>query len=1150
MLTLKKTCAALALTLMLLPCEGQERSRVIDGGWKFVRDSLAGAEAVRFDDASWKTVDLPHDFSLEPLPADPNTLGPFSRETKGGRSVGYLPGGTGWYRKVFSLDKADAGKSVSLVFDGAYMQTDVWVNGKPAAAHKNGYTPFAFDVTQLLNPAGQENVLAVRVVNYGKNSRWYSGSGLYRDVELVVTDPLHVSQWGTRITTPEVSGKQATVNVEVSLDNARKKAAKADVSVRIFDCKGGEVAASTAQVKVSGKAGVTIPLTLTVKDPSLWSPDSPTLYTAEVRVFSKGKETDCVKTRFGISTIEVNAAEGFKLNGEPLLLKGGCVHHDNGLLGAEAHRTAEYRRVRQLKDAGFNAVRCAHNPPSRHFLDACDELGLLVVDEFTDMWEQPKNVDDYSQFFKENWEKDLTDMMLRDRNHPSVVIWSIGNEIPNWSVADASRIGKMLTAKVRELDPTRPVTQGVTSAYIHIDWDHSEKTFEHLDIAGYNYLTHYVEGDHAKYPDRVIMGTESYPNQAFTYWKDVVEKPYVIGDFVWTALDHLGEVGLGGGRYVPADRPQRGGPQFQTSRGPEEGMNPAMMWQFPDRLGPEFPTTYTNYCGDIDLIGDKKPQGRYRDVLWDLSPLEILVHEPIPAGMVETTGLWGWPQEQARWYWPGHEGESFQVRVFTKAPQVRLEVNGESVGVQRTNEEYIALFEGVTYRPGKLVAISLDAEGKELESRELRTPGKPASVRLLRERYNHDHELVYLKAEVIDDAGVVVPDVFPLTFDIQGATFVSAGNGAPDDMVSFRSRTPKTWNGAALLIVRPSGPDARVEVTAHSAGLQAGKAVFDGQGKDILKKDIGVGLCSVIGIGADFEDSVRRVAQTGATHVELNNFMGGRMFGLTPEGAKAIFDKYGLRVISDVTMASVVEDTPEYLDRWEQIFKEDAVLGVKYVSMTANLCWGTEAHAKTCCDVLNKIGALAKKYGIQFLYHLHNIEFNPILDSDYTGQIVDYMMEHTDPELVKFEDDVFWVQIGGRDAVEFLKEHSDRIPMLHVKDFYFIGEGNYLDYKAILTQYYAQGGHDWVLEMEDPMTRQQMYDKAEGHDRMSQTRESAGGPGRPGGPGFGAGNRPQPTPEQIAARQRAQNVSRLRSLRDIEKNMRTLEGLPYIPYAE
>ena len=757
-------------------------------------------------------------------------------------------------------------------------------------------------------------------------------------------------------------------------------------------------------------------------------------------------------------------------------------------------------------------------------------------------------MDDYAQFFVENWESDLTAMMLRDRNHPSVVMWSIGNEIPNWSIADASRIGKMLAAKVRELDPTRPVTQGVTSAYIHKDWDNSAKTFEHLDIAGYNYLTHYVEGDHAKHPERVIVGTESYPNQAYVYWKDVEEKPYVIGDFVWTALDHLGEVGLGGGRYVQADRPMRGGPQFQTSKGPEEGLNPAMLWQFPDRLGPEFPTTYTNYCGDIDLIGDKKPQGRYRDVLWDVSAMEILVHEPVPAGMTEMTGLWGWPQEHASWYWPGHEGESFQVRVFTKEPQVRLEVNGEVVGVKNTSKDYIAVFDDVAYRPGKLVAISL-RDGKEVESRVLRTPDKPASLRILRERYNADNSLAFLKVEVIDEKGVVIPETLPLSFEIQGATFVSAGNGGPADMASFRSREPRTWRGAALLIVRPDGPDARVEVTASSEGLQDGKALFDGAGRDLAPKTIGVGLCSVIGIGADFEDSVRRVAQTGATHVELNNFMGGRMIGMTPEETRALFDKYGLRILSDVTMASAidVDHVQEYLDRWEKTFQEDAILGVKYVSMTANLCWGTEAHALKCCDVLNQIGALAKKYGIQFLYHLHNIEFNPILDSDYPGQIVDFMMEHTDPDLVKFQDDVFWVQIGGRDTVEFLRKYGDRIPMLHVKDFYFIGQGDYLDYKAIFEQFYANGGTDWVLEMEDPMTRQQMYDKAEGHNRMSQTRESA--PGAGSGPGFGGPQgqrRPQPSPEEIAARQRSQNASRLKSLKDIETNMRTLEGMPFI----
>ena len=1140
----------LSVVIWSQACTGEPSPRVVslNNGWSFVRDSLVGAEDVRFDASAWKQVDLPHDFSLEVLPAGENTLGSFSRETRNGRSVGYLPGGTGWYRKTFTLSKADAGKTVTLVFDGAYMQTDVWVNGKPAGSHKNGYTPFGLDITSLLNKPGKKNVLAVKVVNYGKNSRWYSGSGLYRDMDLMVTDPMHVALWGTSVTTPEVSAEHADVKVDVIVRNDAAQAASGEMAIRILDRKGQEVAAGKAPVTVSAASGASVSMMLAVADPSLWSPDDPALYTAEIALCRDGQEVDACSTRFGIRTIEVNAAEGFKLNGETLLLKGGCVHHDNGLLGAEAHRAAEFRRVRQLKDAGFNAVRCAHNPPSRHFLDACDELGLLVMDEFTDMWEQPKNTDDYANYFKDNWEKDLTDMILRDRNHPSIVMWSIGNEIPNWSIADASRIGKALTAKVRELDPTRLVTQGVTSAYIHLDWDNSEKTFEHLDLAGYNYLTHYTVGDHQKHPERVIIGTESYPNQAFTYWQDVLTKPYVVGDFVWTALDHLGEVGMGSSRYMPADRPQRGGPQFQTSGGPKEGMNPAMMWQFPDRLGPEFPTTYTNYCGDIDLIGDKKPQGRYRDVLWDISPLEILVHEPVPEGMIETMGLWGWPREENKWYWPGAEGEKLQVRVFTKAPQVRLEVNGKSIGVQKTDSEYIALFEGVEYQPGKLVAISLDAAGKEWESRVLRTPGKPVSVRILRERYNSDNSLAFLKVEVIDDEGVVVPESFDLQFDIKGATFVSAGNGGPDDMASFRSRTPKTYRGAALLIVRPDSPDAAVEVTASADGLESGRVKFTGCGKDLEPKNIGVGLCSVIGIQSGFEESLARIAKTGATHVELSNFMGGRMLGLTPEEAKALFDKYGLKVISDVTMASAIDvDNPdEYVARWEETFKQDAVLGVKYVSMTANLCWGTEPHALKCCEVLDRIGAKAKEYGIQFLYHLHNIEMNPILDSDYPGQIVDFIAEHTDPDLVKFEDDVFWVEIGGRNTVEFLKKYADRIPMLHVKDFYFIGEGDYLDYKAIFEQFYANGGTDWVLEMEDPMTRQQMYDKAESHNRMSQTREQAPGAGRPGMGGPGGFRPPQRTPEQIAAQQRAQNASRLKALKDIEANMRTLEGMPFI----
>lgn len=1132
----------LALTGLSLGTRAEERN--FSKNWEFSRDSLATV----------KVVDLPHDFSMEPAveAEGVTTMGPFTSASANGRAMGYLGGGTGWYRKTFTVAPEEAGKRFSLLFDGAYMETDVTVNGKPAGSHKNGYTPFYFDITDLLLAPGEANEVIVKVRNIGRNTRWYSGSGLYREVSLVVTEPVHVAQWGVNVTTPSVSKADAEVLVAVSAVNDTRKRTDIQAVVSILDAAGTCVAEGKASLRINAAASAQGKVSLKVERPRLWDTEHPHLYTARVELKDKdGALLDSYEQRFGIRSIACDAQDGLRINGEPVLLRGGCVHHDNGLLGAAAYRTAEFRRVRQLKESGYNAVRCAHNPPSRYFLEACDELGLLVMDEFTDMWEQPKNTDDYSQFFVECWESDLTDMMLRDRNHPSIILWSIGNEIPNWSIKDASRIGKQLSDKVRQLDPTRLVTQGITGAYIHLEWDNSQYTFQHLDVSGYNYLRHLYEGDHAKFPDRVIVGTESYPNQSYAYWKDVEEKPYVIGDFVWTALDHLGEAGLGSSRYVPADQPERQMPQFQTSMGPKENQNPAMMWFGGGGNAPagaprmpqvQFPATYVNYCGDIDLVGDVKPQGRYRRVMWDVSPLEILVHEPMPENTKEAMGIWGWQREESLWYFPGHEGEKVQVRVFTKEPQVRLEVNGKVVGIQNTDDNLTATFEGVEYLPGKLVAISL-RDGKEMESRVLRTPGKPAAVRILRERYNVADDLVFLKLEVIDNEGVIVPDTFKLNINVQGAEFVASGNGSMSGMESFGSRTPLTHLGGAMVIVRPDGPEAIVDVTAACEGLETGRAIFDGKGRDILKKDIGVGLCSVIGIGADFEDSVRRVAQTGATYVEMNNFMGGRMFGLTPQETRAIMDKYGLRVVSDVTMASAIEDTPEYLARWEETFKEDAVLGVKYVAMTANMFWGNEEHALTCCQVLDKIGAIAKKYGIQFLYHLHNIEFNPLVDSD--KQIVDFMIEHTDPDLVKFEDDVFWVQIGGRDAAQFLRDHADRIPMLHVKDFYFIGQGDFMDYKAVLGQFYANGGHDWVLEMEDPMTREAMFQKAEGHNRMSQTREMPRMNFGPGGPG---GQRPQPSEEELAARREQQNRSRLKALRDIETNMRTLEGFPFIPY--
>ena len=1142
-------------------------------GWEFSADSLVHTKAV----------DLPHDFSMEPV-SDTNNekhIGPFSSDSPNGRSTGYFMDGTGWYRKYFTVSSEDQGKVFTLLFDGSYMETDVMVNGQTLISHKNGYTPFYVDITSVLKPIGQKNEIIVKVRNHGKNSRWFSGSGLYRDVTLTVKDPVHLAQWGTYITTPKVELNQARVNLKLTAQNDSKQACSTSLGIFISDPTGKVVSTLEKSVSLDAQSKQDIEAETTLSNPKLWSTDTPALYTATIKVKVNGKVTDSYTQKFGVRSISCNAQTGLLINGEPTLLKGGCIHHDNGILGAVALKTAEYRRVRLLKENGYNAVRCAHNPPSQYFLDACDELGLLVIDEFTDMWEQPKNADDYSQFFIENWEKDLECMLLRDRNHPSIILWSIGNEIPNWSIADASRIGKALSDKVRSMDATRLVTQGITGAYIHLEWDNSQYTFQHLDVAGYNYLRDKYEGDHEKFPNRVIVCTESYPNQSYKYWKDVEQKPYVIGDFVWTALEHLGESGCGSARYVDANQPELQGPIFQTSMGPKEGMNPAMMWmgggggdaQLAKTDGkkdskkgkkdetkkeekpaevpfwmrpPTLPTTYINWCGDVDLIGNIKPQGRYRNVMWDVSPIEIVVHDPMPKGMKETMNLWGWPNEQALWYFPGHEGKELQVRVFSKAPQVRLEVNGNVIGIQQTDDNLTAVFENVKYQPGKIVAISLDKDGKEVGSKVLTTPGKPVAVRVYREKNNVDNEIAYLQITVVDEDGNVVPGKFPLSFNIQGATFVAAGNAAANDMASFRSLTPSTYLGSALLIVRPNGKD-NIEVTASSEGLANGKVCFTPEGKDLIGKDFGVGLCSVIGLNSDFEGSLARIAKTGATYVEFNNFMGGRMLGTTPEQAKALCDKYGLRILSDVTMASVIEDTPEYLKRWEETFEQDAKLGVKYVSMTANLAWGDQKNVKKSCRVLNKLGAMAKKHGIQFLYHMHNIEFNPIVDSKYKGQIIDYVMENTDPDLVKFQGDVFWIQIGGRDAAKFIKEHADRIPMLHVKDFYFIGEGDFMDYKAIFNAFYGAGNTDWVLEMEDPMTREQMYKKAEGHNQMSQNKPAKNSQKGAGQPPQGNWNQFQQDPAARAARLKAQNASRLKALRDIDKNMQTLQQMTFIP---
>ena len=806
-----------------------ERDRMFNTGWKFIRDSVSGAEQPGFDDSQWMPVDLPHDFSIMNLPEGDrkDQIGPFSKKSPGnGNSTGHVIGGTGWYRKNFTLDQSEAGKTVLLNFDGVYMESEVWVNGKKAGIHKNGYTPFWFDITSLLNPAGKTNVIAVRVDNTGRNSRWYSGSGIYRNVRLTVLNPVHVAEWGVYVTTPEIHPNSAITDLAVTIRNDSEKETRATITINIKDKNGRLAGTSTYTIQLSGKSENTTKKQVEVKNPLLWSVESPNLYNAEIVIETNNKITDTYNQQFGIRSIEFSADKGFLLNGKSVELKGGCLHHDNGFLGSAAIDRAEVRRVELMKANGYNAIRCAHNPPSETFLNACDRLGILVIDEFTDMWESYKNPQDYSRFFREWWNKDLTDMMLRDRNHPGIIMWSIGNEIPESSTPEGVQIGKQLAERVKALDNTRVVTEAISEVFTPGGWKNTINAIEILDVAGYNYTWNKYESDHEKYPTHIMYASESFPGDAYDSWKPAEKFSYVIGDFVWSAMDYIGEVSVGSATIVPEARKA-------TFKMPTELKLPAgvNIFDVMGKMPSEWPY-FISGCGDIDITGEKKPQMLYRDVLWDNSKLEINVHAPIPAGFAENLSGWGWPNERPSWTWKGNEGKPLQVRVFTKASHVRLELNGKVVGEKDLLEgdKYIAVFD-VPYEPGELKAIASD-NGKETAIKILKTAGEPYAIRLVADRNKiraESNDLSFVKIEIVDANGQLVPrDSVKINLTISGnGKLAASGNANPKDMASVNRPVIDSYKGKALAVVRPEGEEGSIRIKAESQGLKSGELVIE-----------------------------------------------------------------------------------------------------------------------------------------------------------------------------------------------------------------------------------------------------------------------------------------------------------------------------------
>jgi beta-galactosidase len=804
-----------------------------EAGWKFFLGDPGGADSPSFADASWRTVDLPHDWSIESKP---------DKDNPSGSGGGFFPGGTGWYRKTFHAPAEWKDKRVSIEFDGVYRDATVYLNGHKLGTHPYGYTAFTFDLTPALDLSGP-NVLAVRVDNSVQpNSRWYSGSGIYRHVRVVVTDPTHVAHWGVFVTTPDVSIASAKVTIHTRVANESAAPAGLTIETTLLDKSGNK--AGTAQSKLTVAPGKEDEAAqeITVANPALWSSDSPTLYRAVSTVRKDGRVIDDVTTPFGIRSLSWSAETGLLLNGKPVKLTGGGVHHDNGPLGAAAFDRAEVRRVELLKAAGMNAVRTAHNPPSSAFLDACDRLGLLVLDEPFDVWAAHKVKFDYAADFDEWWKQDISSMVLRDRNHPSIVIWGIGNEIPELEVEKGAALGKQLANHVRALDSTRPLTlafPGTTTKPT------AEAVFSQLDITGYNYnILPTYQKDHEALPKRVMLTTESWPSKAFPLWQISHDNPYVLGDLTWTAMDYLGESGIGAWQYGTPQQAKMaegmGGMMSNTSM--IDGMFTAMANgkdvmadMAKDTSDPAAKAMmelffhpypwHAAMCGDLDLTGFRKPQSYYRDIIWNGGDrVYAAVRLPEPEGKKIIAIMWAVYPTLPSWSWPGQEGKNLDVEVYSGAEKVRLYLNDKLIGEKPTGreQEFKAVF-SVPYAPGTLKAVGLRGDRVVAEN-VLKTAGQAAKLRLTADRtvvQANGEDLSFVTVEAVDPTGR--PDLHAdqeIHFSLTGRGIITAvGNGDAQDPDSYHADHRKLYQGRAQVVIRTSRQAGPIKLTAQSSGL-------------------------------------------------------------------------------------------------------------------------------------------------------------------------------------------------------------------------------------------------------------------------------------------------------------------------------------------
>jgi len=767
-----------------------------DRAWRFHLGDVPGAQEGTFDDSGWRTLNLPHDWSIE---------GEFSDTNPAGAGGGALPGGVGWYRKTFSVADRDTGRLVFVEFDGVYRNSEVWINGHYLGKRPYGYSSFSYELTPHLRYGRAGNVIAVRVDNSQQpNSRWYSGSGIYRHVRLVTTDPVHVDHWGSYVTTPEVTAASARVTIRTTVRNASQADQPITLRTVLYDAAGKEVAAATAEARVPRDSVTDIAQDLVIRSPALWSLERPYLYRAVSRVLCGGRTCDDYSTPFGVRTFAFDPDRGFILNGKQLKIRGVCLHHDLGALGAAVNTRALERQLQIMRDMGVNALRTSHNPPAPELLDLTDRMGFIVLDEAFDMWKKEKTKYDYHLDWDAWHVRDLSDMVQRDRNHPSVFIWSIGNEVmEQWTNDDTTAIpiARELAGIVRRLDPTRPITSANNNGspanpmfhagaldllghnYHHEAWPNLPAQFpgakliiteamSALNSRGFyeqpsdsvaSYETPYVK-DHGPQPNKSYQ-LSSYDNRK-AFWGSLHEEslrlferyPFISGMFIWSGIDYLGEP-------TPYEWPAR-----------------------------------SSYFGVVDLAGfPKDPFYLYQSEWTDRPMLHVFPH-------------WNWTA-----------GDSIDVWVYTNGDEAELFLNGASLGVKRKPGDVSHLMWRVAYAPGTLRAVA--RKGRQMiATQEVKTAGAPARITLAPDRSAlraDGSDLSFVTVSVLDRAGVPVPTADHLIrFRLAGdGAIAGVDNGDQVSHASFKADRVRLFNGKALVIVRAGEREGTATLTAEADGL-------------------------------------------------------------------------------------------------------------------------------------------------------------------------------------------------------------------------------------------------------------------------------------------------------------------------------------------